>query len=211
MSEPIDFVRELVARDPQAVPSSLRVLRRQSWATGQVVLYRFRAVRRFGDGTERTGEVLGCQVFRRGPEGWMPCGGSGFEMNPEVPPGRLLQFTTGTGQFTTGTGEKPAPGRPDSPPAGRPSGPREPAGDLPPRPASGGGAGEQGRYALVYGWASSPDVSAVEAEFDTGAVVRSDAADRCFVVVAAGAVRVLSLRAYDRSGKMLWHETWPRW
>lgn len=204
MSDPLDFVRELVACDAEAIPSSLMVLRRQPWALGQVVLYRFRATRRFGDGTERTGEVLGCQVFRRVAEGWMPCGGSGFEINPEPPPGRVLQFAT-----STWSGPVPGPS-PESPAgAAPPIWPHEQSPGQHPRLASGRGASEQARHALVHGWANSPDVSAVEAEFDGGVVVRSDCADRCFAVIAAGAVRILSLRAYDRSGKVLWHETSP--
>ena len=168
MSDPIVFVQDILAHDATAIPSSLQLLRRQPWELGQIILYQYQVHQDFEPRAHPVIDVLGCQVFRQIPEGWSPCGGSGFGINYELPVSHIVQFANGSGSC------------------------------------------EQVRYADLYGWAIAPEVTALEAEFDSGQVVRSECINKVFALVAANAAQVIRFRVYDGSDRILKQEAWPR-
>jgi hypothetical protein len=167
MSDPIVFVQDILAHDAYAIPSSLKLLRRQPWELGQIILYQYQVHQEFENRSRQIIDVLGCQVFRQVPEGWSPCGGSSFGINYALPVSHLVQLASGTGSC------------------------------------------EQVHYADVYGWAIAPEVTVVEAEFDSGQVLRSECTNNVFALVAANATQVIRFRVYDGSDQVLLQQTSP--
>lgn len=97
-SDPTVFVQDILAHDPDAIPSSLQVLRRQSWELGQILLYQYQVHQNLEPGTRGIIDMLGCQVFRQTSEGWRPCGGGGFGINYDLPVSSIVQVASGAGQ-----------------------------------------------------------------------------------------------------------------
>jgi hypothetical protein len=168
MSDPIVFVQDILDHDTYAIPSSLKLLYRQSWELGQIILYQYQVHQELKNRSTQMIDMLGCQVFRHVPEGWQPCGGSGFGINYELSVSQIVQFSTGMG-----------------------------------------GSCEQVQYADLFGWAIAPEVNAVEAEFDSGQVIRSKCTNKVFALVAANASQVIHFRVYDGSDQILRQEAWP--
>ena len=167
MSDPIVFVQNILDHDAYAIPSSLKLLYRQSWELGQIILYQYQVHQDLKKRSAQIIDMLGCQLFRRISEGWQPCGGSGFGINYELSVSQIVQFSMGTGSC------------------------------------------EQVQYAHLYGWAIAPEVQAVEAEFDSGQVIRSKCTNKVFALVAANASQVIHFRVYDGSDQILKQEAWP--
>jgi hypothetical protein len=85
----------MLDHDPAAISSSLQELARKPWEYGQILLYQYQMRQ---SGTQHVVDALGSQVFRQTPEGWRPCGGGGFAINPEFPAGHVVQAASGWGQ-----------------------------------------------------------------------------------------------------------------
>lgn len=70
--------------------------------------------------------------------------------------------------------------------------------------SGGSGINSLGPYVIVYGLVLEPNkVAAVEAEFDTGEVVRDKAVGGVFALIGEGASRATEIRVLDKNGNQL--------